>query len=72
MHEHHMNPQEAVAAFRDCGAAFALAHHHGTFKLTDEAIDAPVAALQQAREAAGIGADQFRVLSPGEAWELGT
>jgi L-ascorbate metabolism protein UlaG (beta-lactamase superfamily) len=70
MRDHHMNPQEAVAAFRDCGAAFALAHHHGTFKLTNEAIDAPVAALQQAREAAGIGADRFRVLSPGEAWEL--
>jgi L-ascorbate metabolism protein UlaG (beta-lactamase superfamily) len=71
MRDHHMNPQEAVAAFRDCGAAFALAHHHGTFKLTNEAIDAPVAALAQAREAAGIGADRFRVLSPGEAWELG-
>jgi len=70
MRDHHMNPQEAVAAFRDCGAKFALAHHHGTFKLTNEAIDAPVAALKQAREAAGVGADRFRVLRPGEAWEL--
>jgi L-ascorbate metabolism protein UlaG (beta-lactamase superfamily) len=49
MCDHHMNPQEAVAAFRDCGAAFALAHHHGTFKLTDEAIDAPVASLAHPR-----------------------
>jgi len=31
-----------VKALADCGAAKRqLAHHHGTFQLTDEAIDAP-------------------------------
>lgn len=70
MRDYHMNPEEAVMAFRDCGAERALAHHYGTFKLTDEAIDAPVTALTAARKAAGISHDQFRVLMPGEAWEL--
>ena len=48
MRDQHMNPEEAVMAFGDCGAEFALAHHHGTFQLTDEAIDAPVIALSRA------------------------
>ncbi len=70
MRDQHMNPQEAVQALQDCGAAHALAHHHGTFKLTDEGIDAPATALAHAREAAGVDEDRFRVLRPGEVWEL--
>jgi L-ascorbate metabolism protein UlaG (beta-lactamase superfamily) len=70
MRDQHMNPEEAVRAFADCGADLALAHHHGTFRLTDEAIDAPVVALSRALETAGIGRERFRVLRPGQAWEI--
>jgi L-ascorbate metabolism protein UlaG (beta-lactamase superfamily) len=70
MREQHMNPEESVKAFLDLGAEHALAHHHGTFQLTDEAIDAPEQALLAARAAAGIAPERFRVLEPGEAWEL--
>jgi len=35
-----------------------------------EAIDAPVKALAAAREAAGIAPERFRVLHPGEVWNL--
>ena len=70
MREQHMDPGESVRAFLDLGAEFALAHHHGTFRLTDEAIDAPERALIEARAAAGIAPTRFRVLRPGEAWEL--
>jgi L-ascorbate metabolism protein UlaG (beta-lactamase superfamily) len=70
MHDQHMNPAESVQAFGDCGAECALAHHYGTFKLTDEGIDAPVKALTAARTAAGIGDDRFRVLMPGEVWDF--
>jgi L-ascorbate metabolism protein UlaG (beta-lactamase superfamily) len=66
----HMNPAEAVKAFADTGAALALGHHYGTFQLTDEAIDAPVEALIAARAAAGIAPERFRLLRPGEVWEL--
>jgi L-ascorbate metabolism protein UlaG (beta-lactamase superfamily) len=70
MRESHMNPQEAVRAFRDCGAEFALAHHFGTFQLSDEAIEAPVSALAEACEQAGLPPDRFRALKSGEVWEL--
>src|SRR4051812_3416227 len=70
MREQHMNPEESVKAFRDCGAELALAHHHGTVQLTDEPIDAPVKALAAARLAAGVAPERFRVLQPGEVWTL--
>jgi L-ascorbate metabolism protein UlaG (beta-lactamase superfamily) len=70
MREQHMNPAEAVQALIDCGADLALAHHYGTFQLTDEAIDAPPLALAAALQAAGIPGERFRVLRPGEVWEL--
>ena len=70
MHENHMNPEEAVQAFRDCGADFALAHHFGTFHMADEAIDDPPRALDEALKAAGIPAERFRGLKPGEVWEI--
>jgi L-ascorbate metabolism protein UlaG (beta-lactamase superfamily) len=70
MRDQHMNPEEAVRAFLDCGAELALAHHFGTFQLTDEAIDAPRLALDAARAAAGIPLQRFRMLGPGEVWEM--
>ena len=70
MRDQHMNPDEAVRAFLDCGAEFALAHHHGTFQLGHEPIDAPAAALVAALRAADIAADRFPVLRPGEVFEL--
>jgi L-ascorbate metabolism protein UlaG (beta-lactamase superfamily) len=70
MRDQHMNPAEAVQAFADCGAALALAHHYGTFQLTDEAIDAPLLALAEALRAAGIAPERFRALRPGEVAKL--
>jgi L-ascorbate metabolism protein UlaG (beta-lactamase superfamily) len=70
MRDQHMNPAESVQAFIDCGAELALAHHHGTFQLTDEAIDAPLIALADALTATGIPAERFRTLLPGQVWEL--
>ncbi len=70
MQAQHMNPAEAVQAFLDCGADYALGHHYGTFQLTDEPIDAPLIALAKALRAAGISAERFRTLYPGQVWEL--
>ena len=64
-----MNPEETVQAFIDCGAELALAHHYGTFQLTDEAIDAPLIALAEALTAAGLTAKQFGALRPGQVWQ---
>jgi L-ascorbate metabolism protein UlaG (beta-lactamase superfamily) len=70
MSAQHMNPAEAVQAFGDSGAELALGHHYGTFQLTDEGIDAPVEALAVARAAAGLAPERFRLLRPGQVWEL--
>jgi L-ascorbate metabolism protein UlaG (beta-lactamase superfamily) len=70
MQDQHMNPSEAVKALADCGAAQALAHHHGTFRLTDEAIDAPVEALHAALDEANIPRERFVALKPGQVTEI--
>jgi L-ascorbate metabolism protein UlaG (beta-lactamase superfamily) len=70
MRDQHMNPAEAVRAYLDCAADFAVAHHHGTFHLSDEAIDAPLVALAEALRSAEIPSQRFRALRPGEAWDL--
>ncbi len=66
----HVNPEEAVRVFQDFGAEQALAHHFGTFQLTDEAIDAPVDARRAACAAANIPPEIFVVPEPGSVLEL--
>ncbi len=70
MREQHVNPEEAVKVFQDCGAQQALAYHFGTFQLTDESFDAPVEALRAACAASGIPAEKFRALEPGDILEI--
>jgi L-ascorbate metabolism protein UlaG (beta-lactamase superfamily) len=70
MHDHHMNPAESVQALIDCGAEIALAHHYGTFQLTDEPFDAPLIALADALTTAGISPTRFRALRPGQVWQF--
>ena len=70
MRDQHMNPSDAVKALADCGAAQALAHHHGTFQLTDEAIAAPVTALHAALDEAKIPRARFVALRPGQVVEI--
>jgi L-ascorbate metabolism protein UlaG (beta-lactamase superfamily) len=66
----HVNPQEAVQIMRDCGAEQAFGHHWGTFRLTHEPVHAPAMELSEALTDAGIAAERFRPLLPGESAEL--
>ncbi|RGP38552.1 hypothetical protein D1012_06390 [Pseudotabrizicola alkalilacus] len=70
MQGQHQNPAEAVEGFVLSGAAHAIGHHWGTFQLTNEARDAPLAALETALAAKAIPADRFRPLAPGDMWEI--
>jgi L-ascorbate metabolism protein UlaG (beta-lactamase superfamily) len=70
MKDQHMNPSDAVKALADCGAVQALAHHHGTFQLTDEAIDAPLIALEAALDEASISREKFVAPMPGQVFEV--
>jgi len=63
----HMNPQEAVQAHQALGAQRSIGMHFGTFRLTDEAVDAPVQALSLARDAAKLGPSQFSILGFGQS-----
>ena len=66
----HMNPAEAVQACIDLGSPFSIASHFGTFRLTAEGIDEPVADLGRALVERGIARDRFRVLEVGESISL--
>ncbi len=70
MQDQHMNPSDAIKALADCGAEQALAHHHGTFQLTDEAIDAPVVGLHAALDEAKIPRERFVAPKPGQVVEI--
>ena len=64
----HLNPEEAVRAFRDLGAKYAFGIHWGTFKLTLEKMDEPPVRLKAAIKKEGVSEDVFRVLTHGESW----
>lgn len=66
MRAHHMDPDEAVAAFRLLGASAGIGHHWGTFHLTDEPIEAPAERLAVACAREGI--EHFAAFRPGEVW----
>lgn len=70
MQPQHQNPEEAVAGMQLANATHAVGHHWGTFKLTDEYIDAPLKALGEALEKAGVAPEKFRALRPGECFDV--
>lgn len=63
----HQNPDEAVQGHLFCKSQITIAHHWGTFQLTNEAIEAPLEALAKAKEKHGLADEAFVVLRPGEA-----
>jgi L-ascorbate metabolism protein UlaG (beta-lactamase superfamily) len=65
----HMNPAEAVRAHLDLGVRRTVGIHFGTVQLTDEAIDEPIEALQEALAATDLGDTEFIVPEFGGAFE---
>jgi L-ascorbate metabolism protein UlaG (beta-lactamase superfamily) len=70
MQAQHQNPQEAVEGMMLANAAHAVGHHWGTFQLTNEAVDAPVKALDAALAEKQVDPARFRALRPGEAFDV--
>jgi L-ascorbate metabolism protein UlaG (beta-lactamase superfamily) len=66
----HQNPAEAVEGMVLCDARHVCGHHWGTVQLTDEAIDAPVFALQLALNEKGLEHSRFRPMRPGEVFDV--
>lgn len=70
MHSSHVNPAESVEIFKILKSQYAMAIHFGTFHLTNEGIDEPVIALDEALKKSHLTQQQFRVLQVGEEWQV--
>jgi L-ascorbate metabolism protein UlaG (beta-lactamase superfamily) len=66
MSKQHMNPAEALRAFRELGARRVVAMHWGTFKLTDEPLDEPPALFREGAAAQGLTDEVAHVAAVGE------
>jgi L-ascorbate metabolism protein UlaG (beta-lactamase superfamily) len=68
MKEMHMNPADAIKAFKILEAESAVGMHFGTFQLTDEEYDAPAKVLEKNLKEEIIGPDQFLTPKIGESY----
>ena len=67
MKDVHVNPAEAVMAHQDLRSDLSLGMHFNTFQLTYEAIDQPELDLAAALRQAGVPAEDFVTIKPGES-----
>jgi L-ascorbate metabolism protein UlaG (beta-lactamase superfamily) len=70
MRSNHIDPAEAVLAFKLLGASEALAIHWGTFQLSFEGVDDPPRQLREALIASGIDPARFYALEAGQSWDV--
>lgn len=66
----HMDPAEAVAAFRESGCRRAIGMHWGVFRLTDEAMGEPPVYLRDRMIAAGLSPETFDTQAIGHPIEV--
>jgi L-ascorbate metabolism protein UlaG (beta-lactamase superfamily) len=66
----HQNPDEAVRGMQLANASHVAGHHFATFQLTDEAMDAPVAALEVALREHDVSPERFRPMRAGEVFDV--
>jgi L-ascorbate metabolism protein UlaG (beta-lactamase superfamily) len=66
MHKKHMTPAESVNAFEDLKARHMIPIHYGTFRLSLENPDAPIAWLNKIIEERPDLAEKIHMLKPGE------
>lgn len=66
----HMNPDDAVAAFKILGAKKAMAIHFETFQLTDEGFDAPRKRALEMMKKENISERDFVIPYPGDTVSL--
>ncbi len=66
MHNHHIDPAQAVQVMQEVGARQAVGIHWGTFRLSDEALDQPPKDLALALRQQGLPQNRFFVMQHGE------
>jgi N-acyl-phosphatidylethanolamine-hydrolysing phospholipase D len=70
MRPQHMDPGEALRAFRDLGARHMFAMHWGAFDLTDEPVDLAPRVLEQEVARAGEDPGRVHILAVGERFPI--
>lgn len=71
MKHNHLNPPEAIRAFRDLGAATLIPIHYGTFRLSDEPLDEPLEWFSDLIRR-GENLSAARILRIGEVYRFST
>ena len=71
MERQHLNPEQALRAFQDLGAATFVPMHWGTFRLADEPLDEPPRRVEAERRRLGLDPGRVRVLAVGETLVVG-
>ena len=59
-----------MSHLQEVGAQKSIAIHHGTFNLTDEAMDEPRALLPKKASAAGLQSDAFQAIQHGATLQI--
>lgn len=62
----HMNPEQALQAFRDVGAEIMIPMHYGTFKLSDDTAEEALARLEAERQRTQTSRDCIKLMIHGE------
>jgi hypothetical protein len=68
--DQHLDPAQAVQAFRDLRARHFIGMHWGTFDLTDEPLDEPPKELARVLRNEGIDPTPYHVMAIGETLRL--
>ena len=68
--DNHIGPDQAVTAFQQLGAGYALGVHWGTFELTSEGINEPPEHLRTALIREHIPINRFRTPEASEPWVI--
>jgi len=69
MRDNHINPQEAMKAFKDLKAKVFIPMHYGTFDLSDEPMGEPIKWLQKLAAEEAVE-DQVKILKIGEILKI--
>jgi L-ascorbate metabolism protein UlaG (beta-lactamase superfamily) len=68
----HTSPQEAVAAFKELKADYALAIHYATFCLADDGFTKPFDEIKRLLHEQNIDNEHFRLVPVGLYWNIST
>jgi hypothetical protein len=66
----HMSPHEAITAFKDLGASYAVPMHHSTFPLADDGYTEALDVFHEEAFKRGLNTLAFKPLKIGEHWMI--